>query len=86
MPEPLPPLNARLLERYVEARIARCLIGSSRSYWVGGGDAHGTLWHAGRDCRTERALVADAERAQRKDGEEIKMVSWSGLWKETHHG
>ena len=74
MTELLPPLNARLLERYVQARIDQMLSRLVPRYWsaeVTMQELFGTLGAIAE----LKALVADAERSQRKDSDEVKTVS-----------
>jgi hypothetical protein len=73
--EQLPPLNARLLERYVQARIDAMLMRLVSLYWSG--QEVSLMHHYGTlgAIAEMKALVADAERSQRKDGDEVKTVS-----------
>lgn len=85
MAEALPPLNARLLERYVQARIDRMLDRLIPKYWgseVTMQELYGTLGAIAE----LHALVADAERSQRKDGEEIKMAAGPDYGRRHTHG
>jgi hypothetical protein len=70
----LPPLNARLLERYVQARIDAMLARLVPKYWgaeVTPQELYGMLGAIAE----LKALVADAERNQRKDSDEVKTVT-----------
>lgn len=72
--EALPPLNARLLERYVQARIDGMLTRLVALYWSG--QEVSLMHHYGTlGAMAElKALVADAERSQRTANEEVTTV------------
>lgn len=75
MPESLPPLNARLLERYVQARIDQMIQRLVALYWSG--QEVSLMHHYGTlgAIAELKGLVADAERSQRTDAEEVRVVS-----------
>lgn len=70
----LPPINARLLERYVDARIARMLDRLIPKYW-GAEVTQLELYGMIGAIAELKALVDDAERSQRTDGDEVKMAA-----------
>lgn len=85
MADALPPINARLLERYVQARIDRMLDRLIPKYWgseVTMQELYGTLGAIAE----LKALVADAERSQRKDSDEVKTVTGPDYGRRTTHG
>lgn len=71
----LPPLNARLLERYVQARIDGMLTRLVALYWSG--QEVPLMHHYGTlgAIAELKALVADAERSQRTGAEEVTTVT-----------
>lgn len=81
----LPPINARLLERYVQARIDRMLDRLIPRYWsaeVTTQELYGMLGAVAE----LKALVADAERSQRKDGDEVKTLAGPDYGRRHTHG
>ena len=75
MADALPPLNARLLERYVQARIDAMLTRLVPRYWSGQEVLPLELYGMLGAIAELKGLVADAERSQRKDSEEITTVT-----------
>lgn len=83
MPDQLPPLNARLLERYVQARIDRMLERLIPRYWAAE-VTHLELYGMLGALAELKALVADAERSQRKESDEIKTVTGPDYGRRSH--
>lgn len=70
----LPPINARLLERYVQARIDAMLQRLVPRYWSAE-VTHLEMYGLLGAIAELKALVADAERSQRTDADEVRVVS-----------
>lgn len=85
MADALPPLNARLLERYVQARIDAMLQRLVPRYWAAE-VTHLELYGMIGAVAELKALVADAERSQRKDDGEIKLAAGPDYGRRHTHG
>lgn len=83
MAESLPPLNAPLLARYVDARIQRMLDRLVPRYWSAE-VTHLELYGLLGAVAELRALVADAERSQRAPGDEVKVVTGPDYGRRPH--
>ena len=84
MTEQLPPINARLLERYVQARIDGMLTRLVALYWSG--QEVSLMHHYGTlgAIAELKAMVGDAERSQRKESDEVKTVIGPDYGRRSH--
>jgi hypothetical protein len=83
MAESLPPLNAPLLARYVEARIQRMLDRLVPRYWSAE-VTHLELYGLLGAVAELKALVTDAERSMRGPGDEVKSVTGPDYGRRSH--